>query len=92
MNCILNGDTIGARLLMVGNLLEWHMDTGRRTITKALIWNVIGLIVMAIVGYIATGSLAKGGGIAAVNTIIGLVTYIVYERVWSRIDWGIHGQ
>ena len=29
---------------------------------------------------------------AAINTTIGLSCYVVYERIWSRIDWGrVHG-
>ncbi len=64
------------------------MESGRRTILKAIIWNVIGLFTMATVGFIATGSLATGGGIAVVNTLIGLASYVIYERIWGRINWG----
>lgn len=64
------------------------METGKRTITKAILWNVLGLLSMAGVGYAATGSLAVGGGLAAANTIIGFICYVIYERVWSRIHWG----
>ena len=29
---------------------------------------------------------------AVINTVIGFATYVLYERVWSRIDWGrCHG-
>jgi len=43
---------------------------------------------MSVVGLALTGSAAIGGIMAAVNTVIGLVSYVVYERVWSRINWG----
>ncbi|MFC3117355.1 DUF2061 domain-containing protein [Jhaorihella thermophila] len=55
---------------------------------KAVLWNVIGLVVMAVVGLIATGSAAVGGTLAVVNTVIGLVMYVIYERIWARIKWG----
>ncbi|HCP81149.1 MAG TPA: hypothetical protein DIT67_06015 [Octadecabacter sp.] len=64
------------------------MDTPKRTITKAIIWNLIGLATMALVGLIATGSLAVGGAMALVNAALGLSMYVIYERVWNRVAWG----
>lgn len=64
------------------------METRRRSIVKALIWQAIGLSVMVVVGLIITGSLAAGGAMAAINSALGFVTYLVYERVWARIQWG----
>lgn len=58
---------------------------------KALVWNAIGLAVMAGVGLAMTGSAALGGAMALLNTVIGLVSYVIYERVWARVDWGRHG-
>lgn len=66
------------------------METRRRSIVKAVIWNLIGLSVMVIVGFVATGSFATGGSMAAVNTLIGLAMYVVYERFWAGIRWGRH--
>ena len=68
------------------------METRRRSVVKALIWNVMGLVMMTLVGLIATGSVAVGGVVALVNTAIGLTLYIVYERVWAGISWGRHGE
>ncbi|SFK48081.1 DUF2061 domain-containing protein [Shimia haliotis] len=68
------------------------METRRRSVLKAVIWNVIGLVTMGIVGLIATGSLALGGKLALVNTVLGLTMYVIYERVWAGIRWGrAHG-
>jgi uncharacterized membrane protein len=68
------------------------METRRRSVVKALIWNAMGLVMMTLVGLIATGSVALGGVVALVNTAIGLTLYIVYERVWAGISWGRHGE
>lgn len=68
------------------------METRRRSVVKALIWNVMGLVMMTLVGLLATGSVALGGVVALVNTAIGLALYIVYERVWAGISWGRHGE
>lgn len=65
-----------------------RMDTAKRTCVKTVLWSLIGFLVMTVVGFVATGSLSTGGAMAVVNTILGLVTYAVYERVWARISWG----
>jgi len=64
------------------------MDTGKRTLLKTIIWQIIGLITMSAVGFAITGSLISGGALALANTGVGIITYITYERVWSRISWG----
>ncbi|WP_146344361.1 DUF2061 domain-containing protein [Phaeobacter marinintestinus] len=64
------------------------METRQRSVVKAVIWNLIGLAMMALVGLIATGSVAIGGAMALVNAGLGLVIYLVYERVWANVSWG----
>ncbi|WP_170325168.1 DUF2061 domain-containing protein [Ruegeria arenilitoris] len=64
------------------------METRRRSVVKAVLWNVMGLIVMTLVGLVATGSAAIGGTLAIVNTAIGLTMYVIYERIWAGITWG----
>lgn len=64
------------------------MESGRRSLVKAVVWNVMGLSVMTLVGLVATGSATVGGAIAMANTGIGFVMYILYERVWARVSWG----
>ena len=68
--------------------MDLAMDTRMRTWVKAVLWNMIGLLTMAIVGYAATGSMVIGGGMALVNTALGFTMYVIYERVWSRVAWG----
>ena len=67
------------------------MESPRRSLVKALCWNALGLAMMSLVGLVMTGSLALGGVMAAVNSGIGFVMYLGYERLWSRIAWGRHG-
>ena len=66
------------------------METRLRSLVKALIWNGIGLAMMALVGFLVTGSVAVGGVIALINTVIGFTCYLLYERIWARIHWGRH--
>jgi uncharacterized membrane protein len=67
------------------------MDTGKRTILKAILWNALGLAMMLLVGFAMTGSLALGGMMAVINTSVGLASYVLYERLWARIAWGRSG-
>ncbi|WP_377193543.1 DUF2061 domain-containing protein [Ruegeria meonggei] len=64
------------------------METRRRSVVKAVVWNVMGLMVMTLIGVLATGSAAIGGTLAVVNTAIGLTLYVIYERIWAGITWG----
>lgn len=64
------------------------METGKRTLVKTLIWQVLGIISMSLVGLAITGSLISGGVLALANTGVGIVTYVAYERVWLKINWG----
>jgi len=66
------------------------MDTQARTLVKSLIWTVVGIVMMTGVVALFTGSLTLGGGMAAVNALVGFVSYLLYERVWAGIPWGRH--
>ena len=65
------------------------METRARTLAKAVGWQVLGLVMMALVGAVLTGSLALGGTLAAVNAGLGFVLYVAHERVWARVRWGL---
>lgn len=64
------------------------METPKRTFVKGTLWILMGLVVMSLVGLLFTGSMAVGGTMAVVNSLIGFVNYLAYERLWSRITWG----
>ena len=64
------------------------MDTKRRLALKAVTWKVMGFGVMLLIGYIFTGSVSAGGGIAIAGTVVGFTTYFLHELGWSRISWG----
>jgi len=64
------------------------LETPKRTLVKGTLWILMGLVVMSLVGLLFTGSMAVGGTMALVNSLIGFVNYLAYERLWSRISWG----
>ena len=64
------------------------METRVRSTVKAVLWTLIGLISMSVIGLLFTGSLSQGGLMAVVNAALGFISYLVYERVWSKVRWG----
>jgi len=65
------------------------MESPKRTLAKTLTWQAIGLLSMTLIGYLVTGSVGAGGGIAAISAMTGAIFYVVHERLWARIRWGL---
>ena len=66
------------------------METRRRSVVKAVIWNGIGFTVVTTAIHIATGSAGLGSGMALVPTALGLATYLISERLWAGASRGRH--
>lgn len=64
------------------------MDTTRRTVAKAVSWQLLGLVVMTGLGAAFTGSAAAGGALALSSAAVGVLGYILHEKLWARIGWG----
>ena len=64
------------------------MDSPKRTLAKTITWQVSGLVMMALLGFVVTGSFAVAGGLALASTVIGTISYVLHERLWARIKWG----
>lgn len=64
------------------------MDTSARLLTKSLTWQILGFIMMLIIGYLFTGSVAAGGALALVSVSIGFVSYFLHELAWRKVSWG----
>lgn len=64
------------------------MDRPIRTLAKSLSWQGIGLISMTAIGFMFTGSVMQGGGIALFSAGLSLIVYVLHERAWARVRWG----
>jgi len=67
------------------------VDTPRRSLMKALLWQLMGIVSTGLIGAAFTGSFRAGGLMAMINAVIGLAIYLVYERVWNHVSWGRSG-
>lgn len=65
------------------------METMRRAALKAVTWQVTGLVTMSLLGYLMTGSWTSAGGFALGSAAIGFVMYMLHEKLWSRVRWGM---
>lgn len=65
------------------------METRKRSLVKAVSWQVWGLVTMALLGFVMTGSIRTGGQLAVFSAMIGFLCYLLHERIWSAIRWGI---
>lgn len=68
------------------------MDSTIRMVVKSVTWQALGLGTMTLIGYLFTGSVSQGGGIALFGAAMGLVTYFLHETLWARVGWGRTGR
>ena len=64
------------------------MEKNARLLAKALTWQSIGFVVMSLINFAVIGDWRQGLGLSVILTLVGLVSYYLHERVWSRIAWG----
>ena len=65
------------------------METPIRSLAKAVTWQLSGLVTMTAITWAFTGSLATGGAVAVGGAITGAALYVLHERIWARIRWGL---
>lgn len=66
------------------------METPLRSVVKAVTWQALGLVTMTGVTFAVTGSLATGSAVAVAGAAAGAVCYVLHERIWARVSWGLH--
>ncbi|RLQ89161.1 DUF2061 domain-containing protein [Notoacmeibacter ruber] len=68
------------------------METRKRSLVKAVSWQAWGLLMMVLLGFFFTGSISAGGQLALLSTAIGFLCYLLHERLWAAIHWGMVGR
>jgi len=68
------------------------METPARTFVKAVTWQAVGILVMAITSFAVTGSWWKATVLSMSSCVIGLFVYLLHERIWQRVTWGRQGR
>lgn len=47
------------------------------------------MLMMTTVNYLYLGNFNQGIGLSLLLTAQGLLTYVVHERLWARVRWGM---
>ena len=64
------------------------MDSKFRSLTKAIVWRIIGTVDTFILSLLITGKAKWAFGIASFEFLTKTVLYYIHEQVWARIEWG----
>ena len=58
----------------------------RKLFYKAIIWNIIGLVVTSIFSFLWFGNWIQSLSFSLVLIIISIFTYVLYEIVWNKLS------
>ena len=65
------------------------MDSPKRSIAKAVVWELSGLLTLLVVGTLMLKQPVAIGCLAVVFYLVRIVMFFVHEQVWTRfISWG----
>jgi phage-related holin len=53
---------------------------------KAIVWNIIGLVMTSIISYLWFGGWLQSLSFSLVLIIISIFTYVLYEIVWNKLS------
>ena len=59
-----------------------------RSLTKAITYRILILILDFTVIYLLTGRAEIALGFMLLSNIYTSIGYFIHERIWNRIDWG----
>jgi uncharacterized membrane protein len=61
----------------------------KRSLVKALTYRVFIICLDFVVIYLLTGKATVAAGFMLVSNVYTTIGYIVHERIWARVKWGI---
>ena len=64
------------------------MDTYNRTLAKTLTYRISTFLFTYLVTFALTGAKGTSMAIAILSLTLGAVTFIIHERLWTRVKWG----
>ena len=64
------------------------MESKGRTISKALSWRVVAVIITAGVVWALTGKFELGATVGVFDSVIKIVAYYLHERAWNKVALG----
>jgi adenylylsulfate kinase len=68
------------------------MEKVSRSVAKSVTFRIIIVVADGIIVYAFTRKLDLALGIVVVRNAIAMVLYIVHERAWNKVRWGVKKQ
>jgi uncharacterized membrane protein len=68
---------------------ERRVVSRRRSVVKALSYRLVILTMDFLTVYLLTRTVRVALGFMVVSNIYTTILYVVHERVWARVQWGI---
>lgn len=59
-----------------------------RTLTKAVLYRALMILVSIAVAFAVTGRVDQALGIGLATNLVKTATYVGYDRVWAHVNWG----
>lgn len=64
------------------------MKVYKRTLIKAVTWEMSGMAMLCAIAYAQTGSWWQGSIFSIGYTVLRVIMYYFHSRLWKRIKWG----
>ncbi len=64
------------------------METRWRSVAKAVVWRIMGVIILGSLSWVFTKSWEDTSIITITFNSIRLVLYYFHERAWDKVKWG----
>ena len=61
----------------------------RRSLVKAITYRILIMCLDFVTIYLFTGALHVAVGFMIISNIYTSISYLLHERLWARIQWGI---
>jgi uncharacterized membrane protein len=63
-------------------------STRRRTLVKAILWEIISFVLATGISYPFVGTLVNSVALCTLLFVVKVIFLYLYERQWKRIKWG----
>ena len=67
------------------------MDTYNRTFAKTVTYRIVTFVLTFVLTYLITGDAFPSATIAILSLTVGALSFIIHERLWTRVKWGNMG-
>ena len=64
--------------------------SGRRSVVKTITYRILIMSLDFVTIYLFTGAVRVALGFMIASNIYTTFGYLLHERIWARIAWGIH--